>query len=76
MTGRTWYHREGSKSAELWTILHLPYTFMAISFLVVGFGIQKPVNWEVLGAAVVAYFLGLGSLPIAWISFLEWGPDT
>jgi len=60
MKGKTWYYREGSKFAELWTILHLPYTFMAISFLVVGFGIQKPINWEVLVATVTTYFLGLG----------------
>jgi len=57
---KTWYHREGSKKAELWTILHLPYTFMAISFLVIGFSIEKPINYEVMAAVVVAYFLGLG----------------
>jgi len=57
---KTWYHREGSKKAELWTILHLPYTFMAISFLITGFAIKKPINYEVMVAVVAAYFLGLG----------------
>ena len=60
MTKKTWYYKEGSKKAELWTILHLPYTFMAISFLTVGFSIRKPINYEVMGATALAYFLGLG----------------
>lgn len=57
---KAWYHLEGSKKAELWTILHLPYTLMCIAFLAVGFAIHKPVNWELFGAAILAYFLGLG----------------
>lgn len=60
MTKQTFYQLEGSKWAELWTILHLPYTFMALSFLVVGFSILKPVNYTVLVGALIAYFLGLG----------------
>lgn len=56
---QTWYYAEGSKKAELWTILHLPYTFMALSFLVVGFSISKPVNYTVLVVALIAYFFGL-----------------
>lgn len=57
---KTWYYKEGSKKAELWTILHLPYTFMAISFLIIGFSIQKPINWPVMLCAIIAYFCGLG----------------
>lgn len=57
---KTWYYAEGSKKAELWTILHIPYTFMALSFLAIGFAISKPVNYTVLAGASIAYFLGLG----------------
>lgn len=57
---QTWYQKKGSKKAELWTILHIYYTLMCISFLTVGFAIQKPVNYEVMGATALAYFLGLG----------------
>lgn len=57
---KTWYYKEGSKKAELWTILHLPYTLMCISFLIVGFAIQKPINYEVMIGACIAYFFGLG----------------
>lgn len=58
--GKTWYFRSGSKKAELWTILHLPYTLMCLAFVVVGFAIQKPVDYETLLTIAVAYFLGLG----------------
>ena len=57
---QTWYYKEGSKKAELWTILHIPYTFMCISFLIVGFAISKPVNITALLLISAAYFLGLG----------------
>lgn len=57
---KTWYYQEGSKKAELWTILHIPYTFMCISFLIVGFAISKPVNITALLLISAAYFLGLG----------------
>lgn len=57
---KTWYYAEGSKKAELWTILHLPYTAMCLSFLIIGFSIQKPINWLVMLGAVVSFFCGLG----------------
>lgn len=57
---KTWYYKEGSKKAELWTILHLPYTAMCLSFLIIGFGILKPIDVTALILASIAYLLGLG----------------
>ena len=57
---QTWYQAEGSKLAEMWTILHLPYTLMNLSFLTIGFGIAGIQRWDVFGWILLAYFLGLG----------------
>ena len=57
---QTWYQAEGSKLAEMWTILHLPYTLMNLSFLAIGFGIAGIQRWDVFGWILLAYFLGLG----------------
>ena len=57
---QTWYQGGDSKLGELWTILHLPYTIMCISFLGIGFGLSGTVRWGVFAATAVAYFLGLG----------------
>lgn len=60
MTRKTWYAAEGSKLAEFWTILHIPYTFMSLSFLAIGFGIAGVQRWDVFAWIMLAYFLGLG----------------
>lgn len=57
---QTWYAAEGSKLAEFWTILHLPYTAMSLSFLAIGFGIAGVQRWDVFAWIMIAYFLGLG----------------
>jgi len=59
---KTWYYKEGSKKAELWTLLHLPYTFMCISFFIVGCGILEP-DWSVVLGGTIAYFFGLQAAP-------------
>lgn len=56
---KTWYQLNGSKLAEFWTILHLPYTLMNLSFLAIGFGIAGIHRWDVFVGAVIAYLLGL-----------------
>lgn len=56
---KNWYQMEGSKWAEFWTILHLPYTLMCLSFLSIGFGIVGVSRWDVFGWVMLAYFLGL-----------------
>ncbi len=60
MEQKTWYSSEGSKLAELWTILHLPYTLMCLSFLTVGFAINGMNIWALYFATIIAYFFGLG----------------
>jgi hypothetical protein len=60
MTGMTWYSAHGSRLAELWTLLHLPYTLMAICFVLIGFSLNKPINWFITGTICLAYFFGLG----------------
>jgi len=56
---KNWYYAEGSKKAELWSILHLPYTFMCVSFYAIGVGILNNTNWLVLLGGAIAYFFGL-----------------
>ncbi len=58
--GQTWYQATGSKWAELWTILHLPYTLMSLSFLAIGFGLGGVTRWDAVVGITIAYFLGLG----------------
>lgn len=58
--GQTWYQATGSKWAEFWTILHLPYTLMSLSFLAIGFGLGGVTRWDALLGIAAAYFLGLG----------------
>lgn len=60
MDKKTWYSAEGSKLAELWTLLHMPYTLMCLSFLTVGFALSGINNWNIYAWTVVAYFHGLG----------------
>lgn len=57
---QNWYQLKGSKWAELWTILHLPYTLMNLSFLSIGFGLGGINRWEVYLSMLLAYTLGLG----------------
>jgi hypothetical protein len=55
-----WYQIRGSKWAELWSILHLPYTLMNLSFLSIGFGLTGITRCDVYISIIVAYILGLG----------------
>jgi hypothetical protein len=55
-----WYALGGSKTRELYTILHLPYTSMVLSYVLVGAALSPHVYLERLLLALVAYFLGLG----------------
>jgi hypothetical protein len=57
---KTWYAAEGSKLSELWTLLHIPYTVMCLSFLTVGFFLNKITNENLYIWTVIAYFFGLG----------------
>jgi len=56
----TWYAGGDSWAGELWTMLHVPYTLMVLSFVAVGAAISVTFSWSVLGWTLLAYFLGLG----------------
>lgn len=57
---QTWYAGGDSWAGELWTMLHLPYTLMVLSFVVVGAALAPTISWSILGWSLLAYFLGLG----------------
>ena len=56
----TWYSGGDTWAGELWTMLHLPYTLMVLSFVVVGAALAPTISWSILGWSLLAYFLGLG----------------
>lgn len=56
----TWYAGPDTRWGELWTMLHLPYTGMVLSFVVVGALLAPSIDPRILAASLAAYFLGLG----------------
>ena len=46
--------------ARWWNALHVPYTLWHLSYLVMGAALGTALRWDVLGWAVLAFFLGLG----------------
>lgn len=60
-TRQTWYFVDShSKLADLYNILHLPYTAMLLALVTIGAAVSQAFSPERLAATVVAYFLGLG----------------
>ncbi|HLC42942.1 MAG TPA: hypothetical protein VJO34_15120 [Methylomirabilota bacterium] len=57
---KTWYAAEGSRWAELLTVLHLPYTGMVLCYVALGAFFAPAVHWDRLAWCLLAYFLGLG----------------
>jgi hypothetical protein len=55
-----WYARHGGKVGELYTILHLPYTSMVLSYVLIGAAISPTLFADRLAFTLLAYFLGLG----------------
>jgi len=55
-----WYARHGGKIGELYTILHLPYTSMVLSYVLIGAALSPSIFADRLVYTLVAYFLGLG----------------
>jgi len=55
-----WYARGGSKTRELYTIIHLPYTSMVLSYVLIGAAISPSIYPQRVGLTLLAYFLGLG----------------
>ena len=57
---QVWYAGSDTFLGELWTMLHLPYTLMVLSFVVMGAALSPRISWLLLAGTVLAYFLGLG----------------
>ena len=55
-----WYARSGSKFGELYTIMHLPYTSMVLSYVLIGAAVSPSLYPNRIIATLLAYFLGLG----------------
>ena len=55
-----WYARSGSKARELYTIMHLPYTSMVLSYVLIGAALSPSFYPNRVILTLFAYFLGLG----------------
>lgn len=55
-----WYARRGGKARELYTIIHLPYTSMVLSYVLIGAALSPSLFVDRLILTLIAYFLGLG----------------
>jgi hypothetical protein len=55
-----WYAGRDTVWGEFWTMLHVPYTLMVLSFVVIGAAVSPHISWSILGFTLIAYFLGLG----------------
>lgn len=55
-----WYAKGGGKFHELYTIMHLPYTSMVLSYVLIGAAMSPTYYVNRVILTVIAYFLGLG----------------
>jgi hypothetical protein len=55
-----WYAGRDTRAGELWTMLHLPYTLMVLSFVAVGTALAAHPAITTFVWSEAAYFLGLG----------------
>jgi hypothetical protein len=55
-----WYARSGGKLQELYTIMHLPYTSMVLSYVLIGAALSPSFYPNRVISTLLAYFLGLG----------------
>jgi|SRR5208282_5460596 len=55
-----WYAKRGGKMRELYTLLHLPYTSMVLSYVLIGASLSPRIYFDRLILTLLAYFLGLG----------------
>jgi hypothetical protein len=58
--GAAFYARRGGPKADWWTVLHPPYTAWHISYALLGALLAPHINWLVLGATALAFFLAVG----------------
>lgn len=57
---RAFYARPGSKTGDLITLLHLPYTAWNLAYVAVGAGLSPVLDWAVLAGTLLAFGFGLG----------------
>ena len=55
-----YYARHGGRLADWWTLLHPPYTLWHLSYVGLGAAMAPVVDWTVLGATTLAFFLAVG----------------
>jgi hypothetical protein len=55
-----YYARRGGRPAEWWTLLHPPYTVWHLSYVLIGAALAPRMDWVMLGATVLAFFLAVG----------------
>lgn len=55
-----WYARSGNKVRELYTIMHLPYTSLVLSYVLIGAALSPSFYVNRVVLTLLAYFLGLG----------------
>ena len=56
----SWYAKRGGKVREFYTILHLPYTSMVLSYVLIGAALSSSIYPDRVILTLLAYFLGLG----------------
>jgi hypothetical protein len=54
------YGKRGGRGADWWTLLHPPYTVWHVSYAVLGAGLAPHLDWTVLAATALAFFLAVG----------------
>ena len=54
------YAKTGGRSADLWSILHPPYTIWNMSYAAIGASLAESINWMILFWTLLAFFLGTG----------------
>jgi hypothetical protein len=58
---QTWYFvASGTKLADVYNILHLPYTAMVLGFVLAGAATAPQLHADRIAGALLAYFIGLG----------------
>ncbi|MDW7774521.1 MAG: hypothetical protein SCH71_16680 [Desulfobulbaceae bacterium] len=58
--GAAFYARQGTRLADLWTLLHPPYTAWNMSYVAIGAALAPHVDWLVLGIMLLTFFCGTG----------------
>ena len=54
------YARTGSRSSDLISLLHIPYTLWHLSYVAIGAALAPSLDWVVLTGTLAAFTIGLG----------------